>query len=245
MNTIFVDTIGFGSSLNYSNLVKCFKTELQMDDRSDSILLVVTQEQLRNVASLKNTIDYINKVVKRVENSRHNTQVPIICVLNKIDQYFPDGLSDSEECTNEIKEHMQEAIEIVNEFLKTKATQCIVTSTNKSYDIEELRTSINAQSPLNAQIIQNDFDYMKKHRWVLGNKIKGSFSTASATTSFLPIADIVIVTILQEWMYQMLACFSTDPNRTPDTFKERYGTAQSKTFFLRAAASAVGAVFCS
>ena len=188
VNTVFVDTIGFGSKSGDSVLIRRFETELKIDGLPDSILLVVTQEQLRNIASLKTTIGYINRVVKYVESIRHNTSVPIICVLNKIDQYFSDGLSDSEDCRKKIGQHMQKALEIVNRFLETKATQCIVTSPHKNYGIDGLRSSINAQSPLNAQIIDKDLEYMKKHRWIIANKIIAAFSSTSAAVSFLPIA---------------------------------------------------------
>ena len=243
VNTVFVDTIGFGSELDDSDLVRTFEKQQNLDGLPDSILLVVTQEQLRNRASLKNVIDYINKVVRRVRNVRHNTSVPIICVLNKIDLCFPDGLSDSEDCRQKIAKLMEHALKIVNQFLKTKATLCVVTSTTKNYGIEELRCSINAQSPLHAQMINNDLEYMRKHRWIIANKIIAGFSTASAAVSLLPIADIFIVTILQYWMYRMLACLSTDPNRTPDTFDKEHAIATRMTFVVRAGASIVGAIF--
>lgn len=243
VNTIFVDTVGFGSDLNDSTLVRRFQMELHTDNHPDSMLIVVTQEQLRNVASLKTTTDYVNRVVKHLESIRHSTSVPIICVLNKIDQYFPDGLSNSEDCTKKIEEDMQEALTTVNKYLKTKATQCVATSAIKDYGIDELRSSINAQSPLNAQIIGNDLDYVKKHRWVIANKIIATFSAASAAASFLPIADIVIVTILQEWMYKMLACFSIDQNRTPDTFKSVHRALQSTSLIIRTGAFILGGIF--
>ena len=164
VNTVFVDTIGFGSKLDDSDLVRTFEKQQNLDGLPDSILLVVTPEQLRNRASLKNVIDNINKVVRRVRNVGHNTSVPIICVLNKIDLCFPDGLSDSEDCRQKIAKLMEHALKIVNQFLKTKATLCVATSTTKNYGIEELRCSINAQSPLHAQMIDNNLDYTSKHQ---------------------------------------------------------------------------------
>lgn len=243
VNTAFIDTNGFGSALNDSTLIKKFKTKQKIDGPPDSILLVVTQEQLRNKSSLKTTIGYINKVVEHVESIRHNISVPIICVLNKIDQYFPNELSDSEDCRQKIEQHMKNTLEIVNGFLKTKATQCIITSTQKNYGFDALRSSINAQSPLNAQIIDKDLDYMKKHRWIIANKIIAAFSSASAAVSFIPIADIIIVTVLQEWMYRMLACFSIDPNRTSETYKTVHRTLQGSSLVIRAGALVVGGIF--
>ena len=243
VNTVFVDTIGFGSDLDDFDLMTKFEQQQKVNGFLDSILLVVTQEQLRNRALLKSTIDYINKVVKRVENVRHITSVPIICVLNKIDLFFPDELSDSEECREKIAKLMQHAVTIVNQFLKTKAILCVATSTTKNYGIEELRRSINAQSPLYAQVIDNNLDYMSKQRWIIANKIIAGFSTASAVVSFLPLADIVIVTILQEWMYRMLASLSIDPTRTPDTFKTVHRAIQCASLGVRAAALFVGGIF--
>ena len=243
VNTLFVDTVGFGSKLDDSALIKKFKTELRSDGLPDSILLVVTQEQLRNRESLRTTINYVNKVVKRVKSERHNISVPIICVLNKIDQYFPKGLSDSEDCRKEIGERVKSTLEIVNQFLETKATQCIVTSPHKDFGIDQLRSSINAQSPLNAQIADKDLDYMRKHRWRIANKIIGAFSAVSAAASFLPVVDIPVVTIVQEWMYKMLACFSIDSSRTPDTYKTVHRALQTSSLVIRVGALAVGGVF--
>lgn len=243
VNTIFIDTVGFGSNSTDSKLVKRYRTELKMDELPDSILLVVTQEQLRNIVSLKTTIDYINKVVKSVENHRHNTSLPILCVLNKIDQYFADGLSDSEDCKKKIEKHLEKALEIVNRYLKTKATQCIGTSALKNYGIDVLRLNINARSPLNAQIIDKSMDYMQKHRWIIVNKIIASFATASAAVSFLPFVDFIIVTIFQEWMYKMLACFSVYPNRTPETFKRLHGAFQVSSLVVRAVGLFAGGIF--
>lgn len=243
MNTMFMDTIGFGSSLNDSDLVRRFQKQHNVQGLPDSILLVVTQDHLRNRASLKNTIDYINKVIKRVKNVRHNTLVPIICVLNKIDLCFPDGLSDSVECREKMAELMEHTVEIVREFLEADVTLCAATSTTKNYGMEELRCSINAESPLYAQMIDNNLDYMSKQRWIIANKIIAGFTMASAAVSFLPIADIVFVTILQEWMYRMLACFSIDPARTPDTFKTVHRAVQGANLGLRAAALFVGGIF--
>ena len=243
VNTTFVDTIGFGSQLNDSALVSKFKTKLQNYDCPDSVLLVITPLQLKDRASLQMSINYINRVVQYVEKIRLNTSVPIICVLNQIDIRFPNGLSDSKECKEKIETHMQQALTIVNQYLKTKATQCVVTSAALNYGIDQLRSSINAQSPLNAQIISNDLDYTRKRRWIIANKIIAAFTATSAAVSFLPIADIIIVTILQEWMYRMLACFSVDPNRTPDTFKIVHRTLQGSSLVIRAGALVVGGIF--
>jgi uncharacterized protein (DUF697 family) len=75
------------------------------------------------------------------------------------------------------------------------------------------------------------------------NKIIAAFSTASAAVSFLPIADIFIVTFLQEWMYRMLACFSVDPSRTADSFKAVHRIQQGASIAIRTGALFVGGVF--
>jgi uncharacterized protein (DUF697 family) len=205
--------------------------------------LVVTREQLRNKASLENTIIYINNVLKWVKSQRYNTEVPVLCVLNKIDEYFGNDLPKTEADVEKIKKYTETALRLVNEHLIMPATQCIATSATKNYGIDQLRLNINSQSPLNAQIIDKNLDYISQYRLSIANKIIAAFSTAAAAVSFLPIADIVIVTFLQEWMYKMLACFSIDPSRTPDTFKTVHRLQQGTSFVIRAGALFIGGVF--
>ena len=209
----------------------------------DSILLVVTQDHLRNIRSLKTTIDYINVIVKDMESIPHNTSVPIICVLNKIYQYFPNQSYDCEDYRKNIEKSLQNTQEIVNKFLKIKVTMCIATSALENYDIDMPRFNINSQSSLNAQIIDNNWDYVQKYRWIIANKIIAAFSTTSAAVSFLSFVDIIIVTLLQEWLYKMLACFSVDQNRTPETFKTVHRTLQASSVAIRMGSLFVGSVF--
>jgi GTPase Era involved in 16S rRNA processing/uncharacterized protein (DUF697 family) len=242
VNAIFVDTTGFGSDTNDNPLVKKFKTQMKTVYYPDAVILVVTREQLRDKVCLKHIMDNVNNVLKWVKRQRCGIEIPVICVLNKIDQYFDNNSPRSEADMEKVKVHTEKALRIVNEYLIIPATQCIPVSATKNYGIDQLRLNINAQSPLNAQIIDKNLDYVSQYRLSIANKIIAAFSIASAAVSFLPIVDIVTVTFLQEWMYRMLACFSVDPSRTADSFKTVHRVQQGASVAIRTGALFVGGV---
>jgi len=53
----------------------------------------------------------------------------------------------------------------------------------------------------------------------MANKIIAAFSMVNAAVSMLPVADIAIISFMNEWMFKMLACFSIDSQRTAATFR--------------------------
>ncbi|CAF1219233.1 unnamed protein product [Rotaria sordida] len=219
VNATFVDIIKFDLQTDDPDLVERYNEQMQTDLFPDAVILVVTKEELNNITSLKNIIDDVNNVLNWMKRESYDTEIPVICVLNKIDEYFDNQLPSSDTDVKKIEEYTRKALELVNKYLIIPSTKCIPVSTTKNYDINQLRLNINAVSPLNAQIIDKNLDYISQYRQSIANKIIAAFSTASAAVSLLPIADIIIINFFQEWMYRMLACFSVDPNRTPDSFK--------------------------
>jgi uncharacterized protein (DUF697 family) len=222
--------------------VKKFEMKMRNVDNPDAIILVVTKDHLRRERDLISTTNDINSILKWLKKQRYNADIPILCVLNKIDEYFDNNLPTPEFRTK-VEEYTTMALTIVNKYLTIPATKCIPVSNIKDYGIDELRRNIDAQSPLNAQIIDKNLDYVTQYRLSIANKIIAAFSTASAAVSFLPIVDIVLITVLQEWMYRLLACFSVDPSRTPDAFKALHCVHQVASLGIRAGALFVGGVF--
>ncbi|CAF3448866.1 unnamed protein product [Rotaria socialis] len=126
------------------------------------------------------------------------TSIPAICVLSKIDEYFQGQAPNCEDDVKQLEEYTERALKSVNKYLIDPAVQCIPISTRYNYGVDQLRLSLNAQSPLHAQIIDKNLDYISRCRLSIANKIIAAFSTASAAASFLPLANIFIVTFLQE-----------------------------------------------
>jgi uncharacterized protein (DUF697 family) len=216
---------------------------MKTDNCPDAVILIITREQLRDKVCLKHIMDNVNNVLKWVKSQRYGIEIPVICVLNKIDVYFNNNSPTSEVDMEKVNDYTEKALRIVNEHLIIPATQCIPVSATTNYGIDQLRLNINAQSPLNAQIIDKNLDYISQYRLSIANKIIAAFSTASAAVSFLPIVDILVVTFLQEWMYRMLACFSIDPSRTADSFKTVHRVQQGASIAIRTGALLVGGVF--
>lgn len=243
INTLFVDTVGFGSNIHDHALVRKFEEEIEKTNSPDIVLLIVSRADLRRVESLKNAIDYINFVLAWTRNKRNNVEVPVMCVLTKLDEYFPGQKLESEIHGKKTEEYISRALEIINMHLNEKVTKAIAVSSVQNYGIEELILSMNAQSPLNAQIMVKNVEYVEQCRLAMANKIIAAFSTACAAVSFLPGVDLVITTILQEWMYRMLACFSIDPERTPDQFKVVHKAQTMSSLVVRTVALMVGGVF--
>lgn len=244
VNTIFIDTIGFGSNTESDrNLLKEMRKLAKQGKQPDAIVLVITKDLLRRRRDLKSTIKDLNTYLTWLKNERANTEVPVFCILGKIDEYFKGNLPSTAGDFEQVKGYIKEALEIVNEHLIYPATSCTAISAERDYGIETLRNNINAHSPFGAQIIDRNLDYFSGVRKSIANKIIAAFSTASAAASLIPLADIAIVTVLQEWMYRMLACFSVDPSRTPDTFKTLHRAQQMSSLGIRAAALMVGGVF--
>jgi uncharacterized protein (DUF697 family) len=126
--------------------------------------------------------------------------------------------------------------------LIVKVTKAVAVSSIQNYGIHELILNMNAQSPLNAQVMDKNLEYVEQCRLAMANKIIAAFSTTSAAVSFLPIADLILVTILQEWMYRMLACFSINPQRTADTFQTVHRAGSIANLAVRAVALVIGGV---
>ncbi|CAF4196841.1 unnamed protein product, partial [Rotaria sordida] len=152
-------------------------------------------------------------------------------------------LPTSEADVEKLQQSTEEALKLVNQCLAIQANVCVCVSATKNYGIDQLRLNINAVSPLNAQIIDKNLDYISQYRYSIANKIIAAFSTASAVVSFLPIADIIIITVFQDWMYRMLACFSVDPKRTSNSFKTVHCVQQGASVAIRAGALIIGGVF--
>ncbi|CAF1468334.1 unnamed protein product [Rotaria sordida] len=243
VNASFVDIIGFGSQKDDSSLVEKLKEQMQTVLFPDAVIVVITREELINTKSLKNTMDDVNNVLNWMKKECYNTEIPVICVLNKIDEYFNNELPNSDADVKKVEEYTRKTLELVNKYLVIPTAKCIPVSVTKNYGINQLRLSINAVSPLNAQIIDKNLDYISQYRRSIANQIIAAFSTASAAVSFLPIADIIIVTFFQEWMCRMLACFSVDPSRTPDSFKTVNRIHQGTSLAIRTGALFVGSVF--
>ncbi|CAF1939646.1 unnamed protein product [Rotaria magnacalcarata] len=222
VNATFVDSIGFGAQLDDSVLVTRTQKQMENIERPDAVIIVVTKNNLRTTVSLDSIMKNVNSV------------------LNKIDEYFKGQAPNSEGDVKQLEEYTERALKSVNKYLIDPAVQCIPVSTRCNYGVDQLRLSINAQSPLNAQIIDKNLDFISRSRLSIANKIIAAFSTASAAASFLPLIDIVILTFLQEWMYRMLACFSIDPNRTPNTFKAVHRIQQTASIAIRAGALFIG-----
>ncbi|CAF3473296.1 unnamed protein product [Rotaria socialis] len=242
VNATFVDSIGFGAQLNDSILVTQTQKQMQNIERPDAVIIVVTKNNLRTVVSLDSIMKNVNSVLKYLKQMRHGTSIPVICVLSKIDEYFQGKVPNCEDDVKQLEEYTERALTLVNKYLIDPAVQCIPVSTRYNYGVDQLRLSINAQSPLNAQIVDKNLDSISRCRVSIANKIIAAFSTASAAASFLPLADIVIVTILQEWMYRMLACFSIDPNRTANAFKAVHRIQQTANLAIRVGALFIGGV---
>ncbi|CAF1664981.1 unnamed protein product [Adineta ricciae] len=243
VNAVFIDTVGFGAnSEGDSDLVKKIETQMKAVQHPDAIILVVTRDHLRREKDLIGITNDINNILKWLKKQRYDVNIPIICVLNKIDEYF-DGKVPTLEQSSEIENCIKEALTKVNKYLTTSATRCIAVSKNEDFGIDELRRNIDGQSPLNAQIIDTNLNYVARYRFSIANKIIIAFSTASAAVSFLPIVDIALTTLLQEWMYRMLACFSIDSSRTPDSFKAVHCVHQVASLAIRTGALFVGGVF--
>ena len=241
VNTIFVDTIGFCSNpIGDRDLLKKMQKQAKIGHRPDAIVLVVTRSLLRTEGSLANMITDLNTYLKWLKNERSNIEVPLICVLGKIDEYFNGEVPKTETDVKQVNQYAIRALATVNKYLIYPASRCVPVSARYDYGIEELRNHINAHSPLNAQIIDRNLDYLTRARPSIANKIIAAFSAASVAVSFIPIADIVLVTFLHEWMYRMLACFSVDPNRTPDSFKTVHRAQQLTSIGIRGAALFVG-----
>ncbi|CAF0953665.1 unnamed protein product [Rotaria magnacalcarata] len=240
VNATFVDSIGFGAQLDDSVLVTRTQKQMENIERPDAVIIVVTKNNLRTTVSLDSIMKNVNSVLKYQKQKRHGTSIPVICVLSKIDEYFKGQAPNSEGDVKQLEEYTERALKSVNKYLIDPAVQCIPVSTRYNYGVDQLRLSINAQSPLNAQIIDKNLDFISRSRLSIANKIIAAFSTASAAASFLPLIDIVIVTFLQEWMYRMLACFSIDPNRTPNTFKAVHRIQQTASIAIRAGALFIG-----
>jgi GTPase Era involved in 16S rRNA processing/uncharacterized protein (DUF697 family) len=241
-NASFVDGEGFGVDSTNTRLVEKYKVQVQKTP-PDVILLIVVRQQLREESSLKNVTYSINQILEWLKKQRYGVEVPVVCVLNKIDEYFDGRLPNSEGDEKKVDQYMRRALTKVNKYLQTPASHCIAVSAKENYGIDQLRNIVNAQSPLNAQISSKNVDYVSRYRLSIVNKIIATFSTVSAAVSFLPIADIAIVTVLQEWMYRMLACFSVDPSRTPDSFKIVHRTFQGVGLGIRAGALFIGGAF--
>ena len=240
-NAIFVDTIGFGSNPNGDrDLLKEMQKQANIGQRPDAIVLVITKDVLRRERDLANMIKDLNKYLTWLKKRRSAVEVPVFCVLGKIDQYFNGELPKTEADVKQVNQYAIRALTTVNKYLIYPASRCVPVSARHDYGVEELRNHINAHSPLNAQIIDRNLNYLSRARPSIANKIIAAFSAASAAVSFIPIADIVLVTVLQEWMYRMLACFSVDPNRTPDSFKTVHRAQQLTSIGIRGAALFVG-----
>ncbi|CAF5015828.1 unnamed protein product, partial [Rotaria sp. Silwood1] len=216
---------------------------MQTDVFPDAVILIITPEELSNINSLKNTMDDVNNALKWMKTIFYGTEMPVICVLNKIDEYFNNELPNSEADVKKLEEYTRNALKLVNKYLVIPTVKCIPVSATKKYGIDQLRLSINATSPLNAQIVDKNLDYISQHRLSIANKIIAAFSTASAAVSYLPIADTIIVTFWQEWMYRMLACFSADSSRTLNSFKAMHCIRQGTSLATRTSALFVGGLF--
>ena len=244
VNTTFVDTIGFGSNKESDQyLLKEMRKLAKQGKQPDAIVLVITKDLLRRQIHLKNTIKDLNTYLTWLKNQRGNTEVPVFCILGKIDEYFKGQLPSTADDLQKVNGYIKDTLEIVNEYLIYPATSCISISAERDYGIETLRNNINAHSPFSAQIIDRNLDYFSRARKSLANKIIATFATASAAASLFPLIDIVIVTFLQQWMYRMLACFSINPSRTPESFKTLHGAQQLSSLGIRAVALLVGGVF--
>jgi uncharacterized protein (DUF697 family) len=125
--------------------------------------------------------------------------------------------------------------------LIVKVTKAVAVSSIQNYGIHELILNMNAQSPLNAQVMDKNLEYVEQCRLAMANKVIAAFST-SAAVSFLPIADLILVTILQEWLYRMLACFSINTQRTADTFQTVHRVGSIANLAVRAVALVIGGV---
>ncbi|CAF0860532.1 unnamed protein product [Rotaria sp. Silwood1] len=156
---------------------------MQTDVFPDAVILIITPEELSNINSLKNTMDDVNNALKWMKTIFYGTEMPVICVLNKIDEYFNNELPNSEADVKKLEEYTRNALKLVNKYLIIPTVKCIPVSAMKNYGIDQLRLSINATSPLNAQIVDKNLDYISQHRLSIANKIIAAFSTASAAVS--------------------------------------------------------------
>jgi GTPase Era involved in 16S rRNA processing/uncharacterized protein (DUF697 family) len=243
VNTTFIDTVGFGAQATGDRkLLKTMQQFSKQGHQPDAIILIVTKDSLRKEEHLVSTIKGLNKYLIWLKNRRFKSEVPVLCVLGKIDEYFKGQLPLTPAHDETVKAHTKRVLERVNATLVYPATCCIPISAEHDYGIETLRNSINAHSPFNAQIIDRNLDYFTRARKSIGNKIIAAFSTAAAAVSLLPFVDVVMLTVLQDWMYCMLACFSIDSRRTPETFKTLNHSVQSAGLGIRTTAFVVGRV---
>jgi len=92
-------------------------------------------------------IDYVeritthsNNIIQRLTKPKHKIEIPIVCVLNKIDEYF-NGQVPQQEDLEEFKKYLMNALEKVNENLCIKVKQCIAVSIWRKYNVDDLNYS--------------------------------------------------------------------------------------------------------
>lgn len=180
-------------------------------------MLVVTRQNLRDQATLKRITDILKKILQWLNKEAHQIRVLVLCVLSKIDEYF-DGQRLCDVDIEEVNKRLTNALIEINKHLHYRVEQRVAVSARQKYHIDHLFSILNVNSPLNAQIILNQRQYFANHRQTMATKIITAFAAANAAISLLPAIDILIIRIMDEWMFKILACFSVDPSRTADMF---------------------------
>jgi GTPase Era involved in 16S rRNA processing len=244
VNTTFIDTVGFGSDDEDAAVCNEIKSRfMESKELPDVILFIVTRENLRDQNALKWITSRLNNILKWLMKQQYQIEIPIVCVLNKIDDYFEGRAPQEQGDLERVEEHLTSALSKVNQHLCIEIKQRVAVSTRFNYHVDHLKTIMNVNSPLNAQIIENNHQYFLKYRQSMANTIITAFSTASAAISVVPLIDLLIITVMHGWMFKMLACFSVDSRRTPEMFERVNWTQNMLHSIARTALLLVGDAF--